>query len=723
MKNDFPIIRNHSVMITLKGNVSRIRRLKNEKISRFYLLTNDSEVECTCGFFCPVHEGDIVIGTATLNNSVWDFDKPPFVTIPKTRESILKYFKKALGYRITTNSIEFYSLLEKVHADQSNIFNYICILSSEYCTNGNTKVFDQYCATIAKEDLRKILVKWNKDVNLRRLYLLGFTNREIYSVGLGPLALYERCINEGPIQFPQISMERCTDILERLDKTLSDDEFACGMLAREVNGNAMNSGWVYTPIDKLKVVYDGAGNSKISRFSPSLEEKYGVSMVGNNFFVSRYYNANLFVAVKIMELLKLEFEEAKEINYENKELDDQQRSAVKLSLNGSLTVITGFAGTGKTTVIKEIVCQFRKRNLTFCVLSFTGKAVSRINEILEDAKAMTIHLFLKNETDKLDYVLIDEISTVNTELLSKLMKHFKILPKFVFVGDKNQLPPIECGNLLQEILTSTNCKLKNRIIHLDKVYRVRDVKDADGNIVDGILKNSMELAKGGSIITRCANFQIMPGTEKTVLNIAKALHAQGISKMDFIILSPYNRCLKSLNEECQSIYCSESFTKDSLDRKWYIGDKVMMTVNNYKINVMNGEEGVVTDIYKDRVKIKFNEEHLFNTMVKQKEFNQLANEELSSTEEDDLDVGSLIHSYAITIHKSQGSEWNYVILYIEDGATVNRNFLNRSLFYTAITRSRICVWIVSDFSTVNEIASTSKSKQYDNLKDLLKMEE
>jgi exodeoxyribonuclease V alpha subunit len=303
----------------------------------------------------------------------------------------------------------------------------------------------------------------------------------------------------------------------------------------------------------------------------------------------------------------------------------------------------------------------------------------------------------------------------------KLFSHFTILPRFVVIGDKNQLPPIECGNFFQEILKLEDSLLKDCIVHLNKVYRVLEVTGPNGEKSDGIIRNSMEIATGGSTIIPFPNFQIVKGTERTVLGIARSLKFNGISKMNFIVLSPYNKNLKMLNEGCQELYSEGSYTVDSLGRKWYIGDKVMMTVNNYKINVMNGEEGIVTNIYQDCLGIKFNtEEFIFSTKVKSENTMQFIGEEVSSTDETKLDVSTIIHSYAITIHKSQGSEWDYVIIYLgDDESIVRRNFLNKNLLYTSITRAKLCVWIVGNNSLVNKIAETTRCMEYDVLYDLL----
>jgi ATP-dependent exoDNAse (exonuclease V) alpha subunit len=180
----------------------------------------------------------------------------------------------------------------------------------------------------------------------------------------------------------------------------------------------------------------------------------------------------------------------------------------------------------------------------------------------------------------------------------------------------------------------------------------------------------------------------------------------------------------------------ETYLKDSFQyrqniitgsRLWCIGDRVMMTKNNYDIGVMNGEEGYIEGITNEGVSVNFKETlYTFKFDSAKKEDKEETSEDAKESaknkedkdEEEELLSSDLIHSFAISVHKSQGSESNYVILYIPDDRDFS-NFLNINLLYTAITRTRKCIWIVSSQTVLGKISTTSIQNKTDGLGDRL----
>jgi len=160
----------------------------------------------------------------------------------------------------------------------------------------------------------------------------------------------------------------------------------------------------------------------------------------------------------------------------------------------------------------------------------------------------------------------------------------------------------------------------------------------------------------------------------------------------FKIITPYNKNIEDINIICQKIFTGRNISiKDSLGRKWNVGDSVIMTKNNYDINVMNGEEGIITKIENEGIYIMFNDEEI---RFEKKCLSIITNNETINSDKSNKkksetliinDMSSIELCYAISIHRSQGSEWENVILYIPESE--ENDFLNRNMLYTAATRA------------------------------------
>ena len=182
------------------------------------------------------------------------------------------------------------------------------------------------------------------------------------------------------------------------------------------------------------------------------------------------------------------------------------------------------------------------------------------------------------------------------------------------------------------------------------------------------------------------------------------------------ILCPYNKEINKLNKKCQEIYHG-NIGSDYLDYKygikWIVGDRVMMTENMSKANVFNGDEGIITKInhLEESVTVEFDR----NTLKFSKDNDDILDKD--DIDENTLPLKYLTHSYAMTINKSQGSEWKYVILYIPYPARLS--FCNFKLIYTGITRAKEIVRLIGYHSILNKIANTKPPKYHDNLSQRL----
>jgi len=713
-------------IIELEGVVVKIKRYGRSLTDKGVIFILNVEInniykqyDCKVNGFCAVREYDLVSGKAKYNNftKIYEFVAHPLILIPPNTDAIRYVFRKACGHIATRENEEFLNHILKIY--EKGTFNYLCKLSDDYVKSKKREYIVQYSDVIRPEILSKILHQWNRDVNYRRLYLFGLTNKDIINSKLSTLILYSK-ITHNPYQINTLNLDKCKYIIDIMEVELSDEEYIMGMLTREIKSNLTKYRWLFTPISELKHKYL-ASDESFEKYKQRLIEKYDILISNNNIYIYRYYVMSSYIATTFIQLSKTKYPKITEIIFNNNELSVQQKNAITYALNNGLTIIKGFAGTGKTSVIKELVDQINNHKMTSYVLSFTGKAVSVIINKGENIVASTIHRFLISGIDSVHYLIIDEISTVGIELMYNLLNYFKIIPRLVLIGDNNQLPPIDPGDLFQELLKVNFCES----FHLDKIFRNSEVLGKDGSLCNGIVENSLSIIKDFPVcLQEYDNFQIMGGGIQTIIKLVNTFKNNGIEKKDFSIIAPYNRCLNSLNCACQEIYAEGSYATDTLGRKWYIGDKVMMLVNNYEINVMNGEEGIVIEIDSDKIKVRFgtdtdtDSEFLFSLNAKVLKDDTDTGTEVY--EEKELTVDSISHSYAITIDKSQGSEWKYIILYIPSG-TVNTKFINKRRLYTAITRAKLGIWcIVNSIEILNDCANTQEIFANENLSTMLK---
>lgn len=400
--------------------------------------------------------------------------------------------------------------------------------------------------------------------------------------------------------------------------------------------------------------------------------------------------------------------------------------------------------THNTTIIKEIIHNLELRTIPYAVVSFTGKAVSRIREVIHRDTPATMHRSISRAhgLSKFQHLIIDEGSMVSLGLLYEFLIAFPGAYSITLVGDCNQLQPIEWGSLFHQVIAS------GRI----PVYKLEVVHRLQGGESDGIGINAKRIIEFSSVqqqddydyydyygkdyesestsislnptgngfeFTNTTNFTVMPGSRETVYDVVRALHSANIPADKLTIVSPYNKDVDELNKGYQQIYRdNEPYAVDAKGKLWKLGDRVMMTENNYDINIMNGEEGMVTEVIdgeKIIVTFRDNAVHSFNLFWSP----DMEAGDTESRPDKILHVGMLCHSYAVTIHRSQGSEWDYVIVYVPESNTES-SFLSKNMIYTAITRGRIAVWCIGDMTALHTSAQRSPSYRCDNLAQRLK---
>ena len=412
-------------------------------------------------------------------------------------------------------------------------------------------------------------------------------------------------------------------------------------------------------------------------------------------------------------------------------LDDMQRKAVSEAVKNGLFVLTGGPGTGKTTTINALIRFFESEGFDILLAAPTGRAAKRMTETTGH-EARTIHRLLelsgnieedragyhfeRDESNPLetDVVIIDEMSMVDISLMHALLKAVSVGTRLILVGDENQLPSVGAGNVLSDIIAS-GCF---NVVRLEKIFRQAAESD--------IVVNAHRINNGESIAMDNKSkdfFFLERGNLTDILGIIVMLVRDkmpgyvGAKPFEIQVLTPMRKGelgVENLNRVLQKYLNppdSRKFEKEYQQTVFREGDKVMQIKNNYQLewNVMNkygipvesglgvfnGDCGVIKAIndFASTVTVEYDEGRVVDYP-----YSML----------DELEL-----AYAVTIHKSQGSEYPAVVIPLLTGPKM---LFTRNLLYTAVTRAKSCVTIVGKSDTVNfMIGNESEQKRYSGL--------
>ena len=378
-----------------------------------------------------------------------------------------------------------------------------------------------------------------------------------------------------------------------------------------------------------------------------------------------------------------------------------------------IEIITGGPGTGKTTNIKKFIAEYEKEGLEVKLAAPTGRAAKRMTEATGH-EASTIHRLLevsgisesfeRNEDNPIeaDVIIIDEMSMVDIFIMNALLKAVTPGMKLILVGDINQLPSVGPGNVLRDIIDSGRFNVKR----LNKIYRQDEESDIVINAHKMIDEEEIDLAKRSKdfLFIKRDNPEKIIAAMLTL--IKEKLPSYVNAKMtDIQIMSPMKK--GALGVERLNTILQNELNPKSIDKAekeingclWREGDKVMQIKNNYEKNVYNGDIGVITEInnFGEILNILFDD-------GREIEYN------FSEMEEIEL-------AYAITIHKSQGSEYSAVVIPCHQ---FPKMLMTRNLIYTAVTRARDCVCLVGLPENFFEMTGNTKEmERYSGLNFIL----
>lgn len=401
------------------------------------------------------------------------------------------------------------------------------------------------------------------------------------------------------------------------------------------------------------------------------------------------------------------------------EFATEQINALHIALSNKLTILTGGPGTGKTTILRALVAILKAKKTKIALAAPTGRAAQKISETT-GAEAKTIHRllqvqpqtrdFLYNEENKLetDFVIIDETSMIDTSLTESLLKAIPDTAHIMFVGDIDQLPSVGAGNILNDFINSGMFG----VVRLSRIFRqagCSDIVSTAHNIITGsdlypecITKiDSCDPRKDVNFIATTESDDCVEKIKDLCVNFLPTWY--GIDPInDVQILIPMHKGIvgsENINKVLQDTFVSTGHKSSWTNLR--VGDKVIQTKNNYDKNIFNGDLGRVISVDDDEKSVYVQ----FGEAVK------LTRGELS-----DLSL-----AYAISIHKSQGSEFPVVIIAIMKSHFV---LLQRNLIYTAVTRGRNKVFIVGDPAAYAlAVHNKHHSKRCTGLPFLLKSEQ
>ncbi len=505
-------------------------------------------------------------------------------------------------------------------------------------------------------------------------------------------------------------------------------------------------GNTYMPLEKL--IKEGIEILGVSK--EEVEENIYESSIGGKLklekaedkfcvFTLPYYYCELGVTKKIITLAVNKYNDMdvnvdEEIKYFEKDnsikFATSQKEAIRGAVENGVEIITGGPGTGKTTIINCITEIFEKLNLRVFMAAPTGRAAKRMTEAT-GRESKTIHrllemgvsegessiLFSRGEDSPLecDVIILDEASMIDIMLMNNLLKAVSMGTRIIIVGDVDQLPSVGPGNVLRDLIESKCIK----VVRLKEIFR----QSTESMIVVNAHKINngemplMNQKNKDFYFIKCEDSNKIIDTLISLIDKRLPKFNKKWNKMNNIqILSPMRKGVlgvSNLNKKLQDILNPKDENKKEKEFKdmiFRVGDKIMQTKNNYSlkwirvsgegenegIGVFNGDVGFIEDIDedKDTISIIFDNERkiIYDNMFL-----------------DEIDL-----AYAITIHKSQGSEFHVIIIPMFMGAPL---LMNRNLLYTAITRAKQLVVLVGDLKAVKFMTDNNRGfERYSLLK-------
>lgn len=536
------------------------------------------------------------------------------------------------------------------------------------------------------------------------------------------------------------------DLIAKNQNRSDDDHFRVrAALCHVLNHNKLN-GHTCLPKDKLLTVTANLLSLELcsveSALSQLLEDGTLISEDISDkelIFTSAMHQSEIYISARLqmlmrypaMQIINVEEKIKKIEESDNIQYADLQKTAIKEALTKGMLILTGGPGTGKTTTLNAIIRLLKENGQKVYLSAPTGRAAQRMSEVTGE-KAKTIHrllevsfdiedkpVFKKNERNMLncDAIIVDEVSMVDCVLFESLMRALPLSCRLILVGDCDQLPSVGAGNVLHDLIDSGTLP----VVELKEIFRQSQQSLIVTNahkIVDGEMPQLTATDNDFFFMRK----QSMEDTADAIVDLCtrRLKNTYGYSCMDDIqILSPTRKGVLGtleLNKKIQAVINPKDTSKHEIKVNFYTlreGDKVMQNKNNYNINwvkengeygegIFNGDIGVLVEVNNSAhiVKVKFDDK----TAV--------------------YDMDSIVDlelAYACTVHKSQGNEFEAVVMPMHSFAP---QLMYRNLLYTAVTRAKKMLILVGNPNAVSQMVNNNKRiLRFSGLKNFLQNDE
>ena len=658
-------------------------------------------------------------------------------SMPSTKENILKYLSagtvKGIGKATAKKIVNTFGedTLEIIR-DHPEKLSLIKGISKEKAIELSEDIKNTFGMRETMIELGGYPISINESIKIWKLY----GNDAVDKIKENPYVL---CSEDIGVEFARAD----SIAVKTLKKSLDDEYRIRAGIIHILSENTRNG---HTCLPKETVI-SATGNTKFLNLGNDIIEpvvelmKKDGSIIlceidGTEFlFLPAYFKSEIYAASKLNTMLELPpkkikgvkkalkaFEKTQTIQYA-----ELQQEAIIKALEGSVLILTGGPGTGKTTTLNAMIELYKQCGLDVILAAPTGRAAQRMSEVTGE-EAKTLHRLLEVEWDsnhhpsfkknnnnplECDVIIIDELSMVDSLLFEGVMRAIPLGCRLIMVGDSDQLPSVGAGNVLSDLISSG----KIPVVQLTEIFRQ--------SLESLIVTNAHKIVKGEfPEITKTDNdFFFMSYYDSNIISskIAELCSSRlpntyNFSPLDDIqVLCPSRKGdlgVVSMNIKLQSALNPEINTSKGVNSgsyTFYKGDKVMQIKNNYDIlweksdgtegmGIFNGDIGKIIKIdHKEKiVYVKFDDK------IAEYEFELLDNLELA---------------YAVTVHKSQGNEFNAVIIPMY---SVPYQLCYRNLLYTAVTRAKKILILIGEISTMNDmIKNNNKALRYSGLKHFL----
>lgn len=617
------IVKHTKEFVVLKSNGEFITVYIPEKY-KFWLQRGDY-IKCTC---------DTVDDVLIMNSK-------PIIILNKLtcpHEVLTRAFIVAVGldFAEAASMAGHYLIYLKRTFDlqDDQLFEFLCY-KFDHCNDYESMLTETPKIIAAPGELSVIRKFWTKLVFVRRLVLMGMNDDEIFemrNLGYTYTQIY-RHIRKYPFRIWAFNLDKAFEVSKFIGLPEANDK-AHIIVAENYR--------VLKQHPKSKVL-----------IPPVFHDIYGSEVREDKTILLDYQILAEYLLTRFIAESKQRLQRPI-LQYEvSGHLDNSQISAVQTALNNKVSCITGRAGSGKTTVIKEIHKILKDTEIVY-ILAFTGKAVSRIKEMFSEKEQkfiMTLHKFFEKAIFPTTLtVIVDEMSMVDGILFTRLTQYLvgKNV-RYILVGDSNQLCPIEYGRPFD--LTIKECPVTKLAVNHRQKNNLQVV-------LEDILNDTFELRKYKYPEFICKfNFPGIASLKKIIKSIAK---------LGFYIICPYNEETHIINK-----YCDELFGNGE---RFYVGQRVMFT-KNHEDNIFNNSQGTVCDVNNSRI--------IIDTVLGKIEVTRDENAEFSTK--------FVKSAWCITVHKSQGSEYTNCLFFLPRMAS----FVTKAMIYTAFSRAKKCLFFVS----------------------------